>query len=85
MDMEISSEEDEDGLISKFEQQEEREDKKLNGLLGKSNADEDDGPITVEDLNKCRLSRDSLAKYCLAPWFEDYCKGILPLSCSSFG
>jgi len=29
----------------------------------------------VEDLRKCQLTRDLLAKHCMAPWFEDYIKG----------
>lgn len=70
MDMETSSEEEEDGQISKFEEEEEKERK----LYSKTNPD--DEPITAEDLDKCRLTRDMLAKYCMAPWFEDYVKGI---------
>ncbi|EGO26839.1 hypothetical protein SERLADRAFT_464355 [Serpula lacrymans var. lacrymans S7.9] len=69
MDMDSSSGEEEDGQITKFEEEEEKERK----LYNKTNPD--DEPITVETLNTCRLSRDMLAKYCMAPWFEDYVKG----------
>ncbi|KAA1472016.1 plus-3-domain-containing protein [Dentipellis sp. KUC8613] len=69
MDMETSSGEEEDGQISKFEQEEEKELK----LLGKAHPD--DEKMTVEDLQKATLTRDLLAKHCLAPWFEDYVKG----------
>ncbi|TFY72575.1 hypothetical protein EVG20_g443 [Dentipellis fragilis] len=69
MDMETSSGEEEDGQISKFEQEEEKELK----LLGKAHPD--DEKMTVEDLQKATLTRDLLSKHCLAPWFEDYVKG----------
>ena len=75
MEMETDSAEEEDGQISKSEQEEERE-RRLYG-----NPVVDEGPITMEDLDKCRLSRDQLAKNCMAPWFEDYVKGI---HCNSF-
>ncbi|KZT28301.1 plus-3-domain-containing protein [Neolentinus lepideus HHB14362 ss-1] len=68
-DMEMSSEEEEEGMISKQEQEEERERKYFD------QKHPDDEPITLEDLEKCRLSRDLLAKHYLAPWFEDYIKG----------
>ncbi|TFK52972.1 plus-3-domain-containing protein [Heliocybe sulcata] len=68
-DMEMSSEEDEEGIITKEEQQEERDRKYFD------QKHPDDEPITLEDLEKCRLSRDLLAKHYLAPWFEDYVKG----------
>ncbi|KAI0787006.1 plus-3-domain-containing protein [Abortiporus biennis] len=69
MDMETSDEEEEDGQISKFEEQEEKERR----LYNQTNPD--DEPITMEDLNQVRLTRDMLAKHCMAPWFEDYVKG----------
>jgi RNA polymerase-associated protein RTF1 len=72
MDMEISDEESEDGQISKFEQEEEKDRK----LLNKSQTS-DDQPITMEDLEKCRLTRDSVAKSCMAPWFQEYVQGGL--------
>ncbi|KAH8978185.1 plus-3-domain-containing protein [Lactarius akahatsu] len=68
MEMETSDDE-EDGQITKFEQEEEKE-RKLFGM-----AHPNDEPMTLEDLNKARLTRDSLAKHFLAPWFEDYVKG----------
>jgi len=69
MEMETDSEDEEDGQISKFEEEEEKDRKRY----GKS--EPDDEPITLEDLNKCRLTRTLLAKHCMAPWFEDYVKG----------
>ncbi|KAH9017356.1 plus-3-domain-containing protein [Lactarius deliciosus] len=68
MEMETSDDE-EDGQITKFEQEEEKE-RKLFGM-----AHPNDEPMSLEDLNKARLTRDSLAKHFLAPWFEDYVKG----------
>ncbi len=70
MEMETSDDEAEDGQITKFEQEEEKE-RKLFGI-----AQPNDGPMTLDDLNKARLTRDSLAKHFLAPWFEEYVKGI---------
>jgi RNA polymerase-associated protein RTF1 len=71
MDMETSEEEEEDGQISKLEEEEEKDRK----LFSKTNPD--DEPITIEDLEKCRLSRDMLVKFCMAPWFDEYVKGML--------
>jgi RNA polymerase-associated protein RTF1 len=69
MEMETSDEEAEDGQITKFEQEEEKERK----LLGMTVTN--DEPMTIADLNHVRLTRDALAKHFLAPWFEDYVKG----------
>jgi len=69
MEMETSDEEAEDGQITKFEQEEEKERK----LLGMTVTN--DEPMNIVDLNKVRLTRDALAKHFLAPWFEDYVKG----------
>ncbi|KAI0251556.1 hypothetical protein BJV78DRAFT_1282408 [Lactifluus subvellereus] len=69
MEMETSDEEAEDGQITKFEQEEEKERKLLGMALP------NDEPMTLDDLNKVRLTRDALAKHFLAPWFEDYVKG----------
>ncbi|KAI0827453.1 plus-3-domain-containing protein [Trametes gibbosa] len=68
MDMETSDDE-EDGQITKYDEEEERDRK----LYGKSNPD--DEPVSLEDLNKCRIGRNQIAKHCMAPWFEDYVKG----------
>lgn len=70
MDMETSSGEEEDGQITKYEEEEERERK-----LYSKQSDPDDEPVALSDLSACRLTRDMLAKYCMAPWFEDYVKG----------
>lgn len=68
VDMEMS-EDEEDGQISKSEEQEEKDKRHTNKPTI------DDGPVTLEDINKCRLSRDQLAKHFTMPWFEDYIKG----------
>jgi len=76
MDMEISDEESEDGQITKYDEEEEKERRlleKLNSAPRK--AEEEDHPAEIADLEKCRLTRDSLAKYCLAPWFQEYVQG----------
>jgi len=77
MEMETSDEEAEDGQITKFEQEEEKE-RKLLGMTLPS-----DEPMTIVDLNKVRLTRDALAKHFLAPWFEDYVKGTISAIFSS--
>jgi RNA polymerase-associated protein RTF1 len=69
MEMETDDDEAEDGQITKFEQEEEKE-RKIFGM-GHSN----DEPMTLEDLNKARLTRHSLAKHFLSPWFDEYVKG----------
>lgn len=69
MDMETDSDEEEDGQISKLEEQEERE-RKLYG--SKEVVDEN---IDVNDLNKIQITRDLIARHYMAPWFEDYIKG----------
>lgn len=74
MDMEMSSEDEEDGQISKLEQQEEREQR----LISKAHPDEE--RTTLEDLVSCRLTREELSKFCMAPFFEDYVKGALACS-----
>lgn len=58
-----SDESSEDGEIDKREEELEAERK--------------EEQITVADLSKARITRDMLAKYCLAPWFEDFVKGML--------
>lgn len=35
--------------------------------------------VSLGDLEKARITRDMLAKFCLAPWFEDYVKGAVLL------
>jgi RNA polymerase-associated protein RTF1 len=70
MEME-TDEDDEDGQIGREEQEEERERR----LLGASTSSHGDKPMTTEELGKVWLSRDAIAKHCMAPWFEDYVKG----------
>ncbi|KAM5545964.1 hypothetical protein V8D89_000090 [Ganoderma adspersum] len=70
MDMETSDEEEEDGQITKYEEEEER-DRKLFSKV----APEEEAPTTVGDLDKCRVTRNQIAKYCMAPWFAEYIKG----------
>jgi RNA polymerase-associated protein RTF1 len=74
MDMETSSEsESEDGQITKQDLEEEMYGAKTSK---KKTADEDQIPATLEDLNKCRITRDMLSKWCMSPWFEEYVKGL---------
>ncbi|KAI0265372.1 hypothetical protein BC834DRAFT_843621 [Gloeopeniophorella convolvens] len=68
MEME-TSEEEEDGQISKLEQEEEKELKLL------SKATTGDEPLTLADLNKTRLPRNALVQYISAFWFNDFVKG----------
>lgn len=75
MDMEISDDESEDGQISKYEQEEEKDRK----MFKKASSPVDE-PATMEVLEKCRLTRDMLAKYCMAPWFQDYVQCMSPRS-----
>ncbi|KAF8128663.1 hypothetical protein EV363DRAFT_1340278 [Boletus edulis] len=70
MDMETSSGEEEDGQITKYEEEEEKDRKMFS-----KQPNPDDGPITLETLSTCRLTRDMVARHCMAPWFEDYVKG----------
>ncbi|CCM01841.1 uncharacterized protein FIBRA_03911 [Fibroporia radiculosa] len=72
VDMEMSDDEEEDGQISKYEEQEEK-DRRLYDKFDKSKSD--DEPATLEDLEKCQLSRDMLARFSMAPWFEEAVKG----------
>ncbi|KAG1719194.1 hypothetical protein EDB19DRAFT_1787098 [Suillus lakei] len=69
-DMDMSSGEEEDGQITRYEEEEEKDRK-----LFSRQPDPADEPSSLEDLMGCRLTRDKLAKYCMAPWFEDYVKG----------
>lgn len=68
MDMEISDDESEDGQISRHDYDPDK-DKKA------SKVEVDDQPSTLEDIEKCRISRDLLAKHCMAPWFSKYVEG----------
>lgn len=75
VDMEMSDEEEEDGQISKYEEQEEKE-RKLYDRYDKPKTDKDpEEPATLEALERCRVSRDMIARYCMAPWFEEFLKG----------
>jgi Plus-3 domain len=67
MDLETS---DEEAEIIKSEQEE-----KERKLLGITVHNDNDEHITISDINKVRLTRDTLAKYFLVPWFKDYVKG----------
>ena len=71
MDMETSDDEDEDGQVTKLEEEEDR----LNRIYGSKESPAAEEPMSLDDLQKVRLTRDMLAKNCLAPWFEDYVKG----------
>ncbi|KAF5378992.1 hypothetical protein D9757_009092 [Collybiopsis confluens] len=74
MDMETSSsDEDEDGVITKDEQEEERERRLING--GRNSTHVDEIPGTMQDLERCRASRQAIVKHMYAPWFPQYMKG----------
>lgn len=77
MDMETSDEDEEDGQITKYDEEEERDRKLLSKI-----APEEETPITLDDLKKCQLTRVKVAKYCMAPWFEEYAKGMYLCPCS---
>ncbi|TFY60931.1 hypothetical protein EVJ58_g4829 [Rhodofomes roseus] len=72
--MDISDEEEEDGQISKFEEEEER-DRRLYDKLHPEKGKFEDESITLEDLEKVRLSRDMLVRLSATPWFEETVKG----------
>ena len=65
----MSDDESEDGQITKYEQEEEREQR----LAGK--AKQEDEEITLSDLLTCQLTRTLLCKYAYHPWFDEYVKG----------
>ncbi|KAL0581688.1 RNA polymerase-associated protein rtf1 [Marasmius crinis-equi] len=66
MDMETSDEEEEEGMISKAEQEED--------TYGRKNS-EPDTPVTLAELQACRLDRIKLAKHCMSSWFGKYVEG----------
>lgn len=70
-DMEMSSEDEEDGQISKREQKEERESR----LINKEKPSQEELISTMSQLEMLRLPRSQLAKYARMPWFEEYAKG----------
>lgn len=70
MDMETSDEEDEDGQISKLEQ----EDEKHSKLFNKAPPAQEE-KLCRADLEKCRLTRSMISRNCLRPWFGDLLKG----------
>ncbi|KZT63477.1 hypothetical protein DAEQUDRAFT_719369 [Daedalea quercina L-15889] len=74
-DMEISDEEEEDGQISKFEEEEERDRRLYDKLHPEKEKVVEDDSITLEDLEKVRLSRDMVARLSATPWFEETVKG----------
>jgi len=59
---------DEEAEITKSEQTEKK--RKLLGITAHN-----DESITIGDISKVRLTRDTLSKYFLVPWFNDYVKG----------
>ena len=72
MEMETESEEEEDGQISKLEEQEERDRR----LYGQPMAP--DETATWGDLSKCQVTRSTLVRHYTAPWFAAFCKGTHP-------
>lgn len=67
--MEMSSGEEEDGQITKYEQEEERDRR----LFEKPQPDDEQATLT--DFLNCRLTRNILLKSHLAPSFEELIKG----------
>lgn len=65
VDMDMSDEEDEDGQITKYEEEDERVERRMRK----------DEPITKELLQSCWLPRSRLEAHAMTPWFEDYAKG----------
>lgn len=79
-DMDISDSESEDGQITKYDQEEERLDKLTSGYDSyrkhkSSKEEEADVACVMADLEKCRLTREDIAKHCIKPWFQDYVTG----------
>ncbi|KAI0725071.1 plus-3-domain-containing protein [Fomitopsis betulina] len=74
-DMDISDEEEEDGQISKYEEEEERDRRLYDKLHPEKDKFTEDDSITLEDLEKVRLSRDMVARLSATPWFEETVKG----------
>lgn len=69
MEMETSDEEEEDGQISKFDEFDDQDRRSA------SKANTDDKPAELHDLQSIALTRDTIVKHYLAPWFEDLVKG----------
>lgn len=67
MDMETSDDEEEDGQISKFDEYDDR-DRRTSNL--------DDQPATLSELQRICLSRDTIVKQYMTPWFEELVKGM---------
>jgi RNA polymerase-associated protein RTF1 len=70
-DMDVSSS-DEDGLISRVQERDDR-DRKLYGRP----ADDGSSTLAINELQRVRLSRTDIVKVCVKPWFEEYVKGKL--------
>ena len=70
MDMGSSDEEEEDGQVTKYDEEEEQDRK----YFSKTPA-EDEGPLTVSDLEHIRVSRDLVIKHCFSPWFSEFIAG----------
>ena len=66
----MSSEDEEDGQISKLEEEEEREARLLN--LTKPHVEDESS--NLQDFKNVQLLRDELVKAVSLPWFEDYVK-----------
>lgn len=67
----MSSEDEEDGQISRLEEQEEREAR----LLSLNKQRSEDEPPVLRDFDFVRLSRSALVRCLGLPWFEEYAKG----------
>ncbi|KAL5520841.1 RTF1 [Sanghuangporus sanghuang] len=69
VDMEMSSEDEEDGQVSKHHQEEERDERSP-----KQN-EQGSFETTIRDMENLRVSREMLVQYAYMPWFEEFAKG----------
>lgn len=76
--MEMSSEDEEDGQISRHQQEEEKDESPP------KETEKDSSVASVRDMENIRVSRDMLVQYAYMPWFEDFAKGIVPSPNHSF-
>jgi hypothetical protein len=74
--------EEQDGESPKPNRQESSDESSEDGEINKVEEEYDEAKnkqaaeaVTLEDISKARITRDMLAKYCHAPWFEELVKG----------
>lgn len=68
MEMETDEEEEDDYTRS------EEENTSRARIHGRSSEDHEQ-PVTKDDLLRGQITRNMLAKYCMAPWFEEFVRG----------